>query len=71
MVGRTIVASLVVALVTAAGGIASPAATGQANGRIAFGMFGRLIVTNGTGQWPLTAEPPRFAERPETARSST
>jgi len=58
MLGRTMVASLVVALVTAAGGIASPAATGPASGRIVFGMFGRLIVTNpdGSGQWPLTPE---------------
>src|SRR5262245_44182053 len=58
MLGRAIVVSALVGLVMAAGGVASPAATGPADGRIVFGTFGRLIVTNpdGTGQWPLTAE---------------
>ncbi|HEU5009429.1 MAG TPA: discoidin domain-containing protein [Gaiellaceae bacterium] len=58
MLARSLVASAVVVLVMAAGGIASPAASAPANGRIVFGTFGRLISTNpdGTGQWPLTAE---------------
>jgi len=58
MLGRSIVASMIVVLVVAGGGSASPAAPEPANGRIVFGTFGRLIVTNpdGTGQWPLTAE---------------
>ena len=58
MLVRSIITAAVVALVLAAGGVASPAAPEPANGRIVFGMFGRLIVTNpdGTGQWPLTPE---------------
>src|SRR5215470_1357029 len=58
MLVRSIITAAVVALVLAAGGVASPAAPGPANGHLVFGMFGRLIVTNpdGTGQWPLTPE---------------
>src|SRR5262245_13391411 len=58
MLVRSIITAAVVALVLAAGGIASPAALGPANGHIVFGSFGRLIVTNpdGSGQWPLTPE---------------
>lgn len=46
MFGRSLVAAVVVGLVMAAGGVASPAALGPANGRIVLGMLGRLIVTN-------------------------
>jgi len=58
MLVRTIITAVVATLVLAAGGVASPAAIGSANGRIVFGTFGRLIATNpdGTGQWPLTSE---------------
>lgn len=44
------------ALVVATGGTASPVAVSPASGRIAFGSFGGVIITNpdGTGQWPMT-----------------
>ena len=45
MLGRSIVTSAGAALFVAAGGVASPAAPGPANGRIVFGTFGRLIAT--------------------------
>lgn len=44
------------ALVIATRGTAAPTATPVANGRIAFGSQGGVVITNadGSGQWPLT-----------------
>ena len=56
MLVRSLTASAMIAFTVAAGGTASPAADGPANGRIAFSLYGVPIVTNpdGTGQWPLS-----------------